>query len=335
MKLEKNWKKISLVIAAVIIIGGAILLITPIDPEPEPDIDVETYELEIPIGEISVDEQTKGTVEITPEKEEYEEGTEVTLKVTPEEGWKFLQWDGDHESEESETKIEMDSDKRITVHFKEKTMIEGPIFEPDIIFPAHADEVPLGREIQVIYSITNTEETEDTQTIEFIIDEEVKDSREHTLEPGEEQEDTFTWTPEQKGEQELRVRSNKRVRIRSTTVVEYPDPETPSEVVEAYIWFLDNSLLEEMEELTTGERKEYFEELTEEDREGIKYSTRNSNTTITEILEQQIDEEAGEATVEAELNWEASWDHGDYEETSEKTYHLQQEQGEWKIAEIE
>ena len=329
MDLEKNRKKIPLIIIVILAIGAAILLVTQMEIDTEPEPEPKTYhELEV-----QIEDQTRGTVEITPEKEEYEKGEEVTLTATPDQGWEFARWSGDHQGENPEITIKIDENKQINAHFKEEDEeIERAKFKPEIISPREIDPMPLEREVQVLYSVTNEGETTDTQTVELRVNGETIDSREHTLQPGETQQNTFTWTPQQEEEKTITLETLNIIESQQITIKEYPDPETPGEVVEAYVWFLDHALLEEMEKLSTGERKQYFEQLTEEDREGIKYSSRNSNNTV-EVIEEKIDEDT--ATVEAEVTWEASREHEDYEETSNRTYHLQQEQQQWKIAEIE
>ena len=326
MKIEITKKTLGVIIAIIVVIVGiaaASMLLTTEEIEDDPTVE---HELTI---------NTEGEGETLPETgtHTYTHGTEIPVTATPEEDWIFQEWTGDQESTEEEIQITMDSDKEITAHFKEEDEeIERAKFKPEIISPREIDPMPLEREVQVLYSVTNTDEIQDTQTVEFKVNEETIDSREHTLQPGETQQNTFTWTPQQEEEKTITLETLNIIESQQITIKEYPDPETPGEVVEAYVWFLDHALLEEMEKLSTGERKQYFEQLTEEDREGIKYSSRNSNNTV-EVIEEKIDEDT--ATVEAEVTWEASREHEDYEETSNRTYHLQQEQQQWKIAEIE
>jgi len=72
--------------------------------------DVEYYELTVNI-------EGEGTVEIEPDQDEYEEGTEVELTAVPEEGHVFVEWTGDAERTEEEITITMDGNKEITAHF--------------------------------------------------------------------------------------------------------------------------------------------------------------------------------------------------------------------------
>jgi len=52
-----------------------------------------------------------------PFEETYKKGTEVELNTVPEEGWHFVEWTGDHESEEKEITIAMNGDKTVTANF--------------------------------------------------------------------------------------------------------------------------------------------------------------------------------------------------------------------------
>ncbi len=72
---------------------------------------------EIPAYELVVEIDGEGEVVIEPEREEYEEGTEVTLTAVPDEGWHFHEWTGDHESAEEEITIVMDDHKYLTAQF--------------------------------------------------------------------------------------------------------------------------------------------------------------------------------------------------------------------------
>ncbi|GEM_PF-1188486 len=68
---------------------------------------------------LTVDEVGEGSVEVDPEQEQYEHGTEVVLTVIPEEDWYFVGWTGDAEGTEEEITVVMDDYKEITAHFEE------------------------------------------------------------------------------------------------------------------------------------------------------------------------------------------------------------------------
>ncbi len=69
--------------------------------------------------DLTIDVEGEGSTEPEEGTHAYNEGETVPLEAHPEEGWKFVGWTGDHESEEAETTIEMDSDKSVEAHFEE------------------------------------------------------------------------------------------------------------------------------------------------------------------------------------------------------------------------
>jgi len=84
-----------------------------IDEEDNGGDKIKTYSLNI--------ESTEGgTTEVNPEQDQYEEGTEVTITVEPEEDWIFQEWTGDIEDTDKEITITMTEDKAITANFLEE-----------------------------------------------------------------------------------------------------------------------------------------------------------------------------------------------------------------------
>jgi len=75
--------------------------------------EVKTYNLTINI-------EGEGDVQIEPNQDEYEEGTDVTLTADSDDGWYFDMWTGDHGSSEKEITITMDTDMEITANFEEE-----------------------------------------------------------------------------------------------------------------------------------------------------------------------------------------------------------------------
>ncbi|MFW5907771.1 MAG: InlB B-repeat-containing protein [Candidatus Natronoplasma sp.] len=69
--------------------------------------------------ELTVNIEGEGDVDIEPDQDQYEEGTEVTLTAVPDEGWRFVEWTGDADGESEETSVIMDEDKEITANFEE------------------------------------------------------------------------------------------------------------------------------------------------------------------------------------------------------------------------
>ncbi len=74
--------------------------------------DVETYTLEVNI-------EGEGEVDIAPDREEYEDGTLVTLTALANEGWRFEEWKGDETSADLTMDITVDDHKEITAVFGE------------------------------------------------------------------------------------------------------------------------------------------------------------------------------------------------------------------------
>ncbi len=68
---------------------------------------------------LNVTIEGKGTVNIDPERKEYEPGTEVNLTASPDEHWYFEGFVGDYLDTEENITIIMDGDKDITAVFKE------------------------------------------------------------------------------------------------------------------------------------------------------------------------------------------------------------------------
>lgn len=67
--------------------------------------------------EIDLTIQGDGTVEIEPDKEEYEEGEEVSLNATPDSGWHFDYWEGDVQGEDPEINLTVDNDTVVFAFF--------------------------------------------------------------------------------------------------------------------------------------------------------------------------------------------------------------------------
>jgi len=91
------------------------------------DKEITAHFTEIPTYELTVNIDGEGSVEIDPDQDEYEEGTEVTLTAVADEDWEFVEWTGDYEGTASEITITMDEDKEITAVFEEEE-VEVPGF---------------------------------------------------------------------------------------------------------------------------------------------------------------------------------------------------------------
>ncbi len=73
-------------------------------------IKLEEHALEINI-------KGEGTVDIDPNQDKYEEGTEVKLNANPSNNWYFKDWTGDYIGTEDEINIIMDTEKKLTANF--------------------------------------------------------------------------------------------------------------------------------------------------------------------------------------------------------------------------
>ena len=206
--------------------------------------DVETYELTIDSTEGgSVVEPGEGTFE-------YQEGTLVDLEAIADEGYLFWEWTGDTETIDdttsNQTSIEMLDHYTITAEF-----LEEPFFEVEII--DHDDPVIEGQTLEVDYTVTNTGEIEDTQDIEFTVEDEDGDivrsvtDNDVTIDPGETYDETFTWTTdgEDAGEYEAIVTSEDDEDSVTVTVIEppaqlYPVEELTTDNLEGDIEYLQH-----------------------------------------------------------------------------------------------
>ncbi|MEF8874730.1 MAG: hypothetical protein V5A88_08710 [Candidatus Thermoplasmatota archaeon] len=78
---------------------------------------IEKFELTVEIAGEGVVEVDGDVVEV-PWSCNYSTGTEVELAAVGEEGWRFVEWRGDHETSEREITITMDEDKSIIANFE-------------------------------------------------------------------------------------------------------------------------------------------------------------------------------------------------------------------------
>jgi endoglucanase len=89
---------------------------------------------EIPVTYTLVVAAENGSVTVDPDKEEYEEGTTVTLTAVPDEGYYFMGWSGDASGDENPLEITMDDDMNITAQFDFDTSTgKTPGLEPGIL----------------------------------------------------------------------------------------------------------------------------------------------------------------------------------------------------------
>ncbi|MFW5898581.1 MAG: InlB B-repeat-containing protein, partial [Candidatus Saliniplasma sp.] len=179
---------------------------------------------EIPTYTLTVAIEGEGDVELDPDQEEYEEGTEVELTANPQSSWFFSKWSGDvleGEEENEVITITMDEDKNLTVHFLQEAFFEVESVDYD-------EEGSEGGEVVVEYTVTNTGDVEATQTIEITVSDEDdnsidNDTKEITLSPGEAQTETFTWEKGGIGDFTIKLESDDYTYERSISVSEEED----------------------------------------------------------------------------------------------------------------
>ncbi|MFP4608625.1 MAG: CARDB domain-containing protein [Candidatus Aenigmatarchaeota archaeon] len=106
-----------------------------------------------------------------------------------------------------------DSEEEATV-----TVLEPAFFEIDIT--EYDEEVTEGEDVVINYSVTNTGDIEDIQTVEFTVDGGSEEDLELTLAPGEEHDDEFIWTAGDPGEYIVGVRSEDDEEEVTVTVIE-------------------------------------------------------------------------------------------------------------------
>ena len=120
--------------------GSALVYYENVDVVMDLEQDVTVSEQLVEEYSLTVYTDGEGEVNIIPDQNLYEEGTEVTLEADSAEGWKFYEWDGEVADPGSfETTITMDDDKTITAHFEEDDEPSEPVEE--WIFDGHDTSV--------------------------------------------------------------------------------------------------------------------------------------------------------------------------------------------------
>jgi len=163
------------------------------------------FEEEIVEYELSINIEGEGSTDPEEGTYTYQEGEEITVSATPEEGWYFEGWTGDHEDTEEDITITMDNDKEITVLFKE---LGKAYFEVSIVSPQDGEGFEEGDEIVVEYRVTNTGDAAGEQDIELYVNGVRVETETISLGPDESYQGEFTWYAEEEGEIEFEVRSS-------------------------------------------------------------------------------------------------------------------------------
>jgi uncharacterized repeat protein (TIGR02543 family) len=68
---------------------------------------------------LTVNTSGQGSVSVSPNQDQYAEGTQVTITATPASGWSFANWSGDASGSANPLTVTMNSDKTITANFTE------------------------------------------------------------------------------------------------------------------------------------------------------------------------------------------------------------------------
>ncbi len=200
------------------------------------------FEEELIYFELTVNCEGKGTVDIEPEQDEYEKGTEVNLKAIPEDSWSFVEWSGDvleGQREEDEITVIMDEDKEVTVLFEE---LGKAYFEVSIVSPQDGEGFEEGDEIVVEYRVTNTGDVTGEQDIELYVNGVNVETETISLGPDESYQGEFTWYAEEEGEIEFEVRSSDQgetdmVSFTVHTAEDTDDPDDPEDD-ESFPWWI-------------------------------------------------------------------------------------------------
>ncbi|PKD43707.1 BspA family leucine-rich repeat surface protein [Rhodohalobacter barkolensis] len=74
-----------------------------------------------PIYSLSVTANPSEAGSVTPSSGEYEQGERVEITATPNDGWMFDSWQGDHTGSSNPASVTMSSDKQISARFVERT----------------------------------------------------------------------------------------------------------------------------------------------------------------------------------------------------------------------
>lgn len=155
--------------------------------------DVEMYILTLNI-------EGEGEVVLNPDKDEYKEGTEVTLTPMPAENYYFAEWTDDYEGTEEEITITMKSDINIKAHFERYEAI----FDIEII--DYDENIEIGEEVTVKYRVKNIGEVNGTQDIVFDVDgDELLVYESLALDVDDEYDDEFTWKTDIPGDYNIGV----------------------------------------------------------------------------------------------------------------------------------
>ncbi|MFW6065044.1 MAG: InlB B-repeat-containing protein [Candidatus Natronoplasma sp.] len=150
--------------------------------------EIEEHTLEIDItgeGLVKVEDENVSL----PYKEEYENGTTVSLEAIAVEGWSFKRWTGDHESDKEKITVLIEDETRITAHLEK---LGAAQFEVEIHSYDVREDDDQETLVSVEYSLENTGDVEDTQEIALYVEGDKEEKTELTLGADEKRNEEFT-----------------------------------------------------------------------------------------------------------------------------------------------
>ncbi|MFW5953530.1 MAG: InlB B-repeat-containing protein, partial [Candidatus Natronoplasma sp.] len=253
-------------------------------------VEVATYELVVEID-------GNGSVTMDPDESEYDEGTDVTLNATADEGWEFVGWIGDATGGDTMVNITMDENKSITANFEEQ------VAEFEVTnFEAEVD----GLEVTVTADVENIGNIEGS--LDLIIDGEVVDTV--TLGPGDTDEFEYNGEFDEDGDYDIDFgEESDTVNAEGDSLDTGEDSSNITMIVGilliivVILAIIGYVMKSGGEEADPAMEEEMFEEPEETEEEPIE--------------EETIEEETGEETGEEPLEEEGEFDEEVPEEESE------------------
>ncbi|GEM_PF-2965257 len=110
--------------------------------------------------ELTIYAEEGGTTDPEPGTYTYEEGTEVELTASSNEGWSFVEWSGDETGTDTTIEITMDDDKEITALFEKDVVVDTYTLtvdvegEGDVVVEPDQEEYEEGTEVELTASPT-------------------------------------------------------------------------------------------------------------------------------------------------------------------------------------
>ncbi|MFP4186523.1 MAG: InlB B-repeat-containing protein, partial [Thermoplasmata archaeon] len=265
--------------------------------------EIKTYTLNITV-------EGEGSVDLDPEKAEYEHGEKVNLTATPNESYEFVEWTGDLVGSEKDVGVNVTEDKNITARFLQEANFKIEIID-------YGDEIKVDEETSVEYRVNNTGELGGEQEIIFTVyngSEKVYEEKTNVvLDEGEiSDEKEFNWTSEEPGDYTVKIRSEDEDVSADVTVQEeiseedikvkrldiYPEEPKKDDEIKVRVELVNdgNASGEYLAEIVIGGQLEDTEIVEVEQGE-------TENVTFTHVFEEagEYDVEVGEETTSVDV----------------------------------